>query len=117
MLLPMVNELARRTLTMGVDADTDGVFYYHADDVQRAFACERGALNCSPSSHVGWNEDETIRTGVVGPPQLRDFINTTMYRTARDAWYFRTVGKRISRNVDRARVEYNNVTRNFRMRN
>ena len=116
MLLPTVNQLARLTLTMGVDADTDGVFYYHADDVQRAFACERGALNCSPSSHVGWNEDETIRTGVVGPPRERNFINRTMYYIARDAWYFRTVGKRISRNVDQAVVEYHNATRNFRMR-
>jgi len=102
MLLYVVNQLARRTLTMGVDADTDGVFYYHANDVQRVFACVRGALNCSPSSRVGWNEDETIRTGVVGPPRLREVINTTMYHTARDAWYFRTVGIRISRNAGRA---------------
>ena len=99
---------------MAIDSDTDGVYYYHADDAQRAFACQRGALNSSPSSHVGWNEDGPSRPGVVDPPLLRDYDSKTAYRTARDAWYLRNVGRHISRNARRAIVEYNNATRDFR---
>ena len=104
----------RETLVVAIDSDTNGIYYYHTNDFDRAYACNHERLNTSPSSHEGWYEH--VADTSIAPPEMVNYPNKTEYRIARDLWYLHHTGKVISSDAKEAHTQYNNITRNYRAR-
>ena len=104
----------RETLAVAIDSDTDGIYYYHTDDFDRAYACNHERLNTSPSSHEGWYEQ--VADTSIAPPEIENYPNRIAYRTARDLWYFQHTGRVISSDAMEACTQFHNITRNYRAR-
>ena len=103
-------------MRMGIDPDTDGIYYYHEDDFARQYVRSQGTLDPAPSSIDGWGTLAKRVDKRVVFPRKPDYATWREFHVARDAIYLECRGVAISKDWAVARRQYNDLTRNQRAR-